>query len=104
MISLEGRLNLSKAFLSSLSIFLRFLNVNISETRRDRAILTPFLESYIRGKCFMFIVYEMTPGKWYTVNKLVYYKQLRIMAGDFLFIVYQSVYSIPITTVTSPIQ
>ena len=46
----------------------------------------------------------MTPGNWYTINKLIYYKQLCIMAGDFTFIVYEVVYSIPDTTVTSPIQ
>jgi hypothetical protein len=62
------------------------------------------LESPIRQKCFMFIVYKMTPGNWYTVNNLVYYKQLCIMAGDFSFIVYEIVYSIQDTTATSPIQ
>ena len=52
----------------------------------------------------MFIVYKMTPGNWYTVNNLVYYKQLRIITGDFSFIVYEIVYSIQDTTATSPIQ
>jgi hypothetical protein len=35
---------------------------------------------------------------WYTINKLVYYKQLRIMVCDFLCIVYQlvPVYKLPL--------
>jgi hypothetical protein len=40
----------------------------------------------------------VTPGNRYTINKLVYYKPLHIMAGVFSFIVYEivSVYEIPL--------
>jgi len=40
----------------------------------------------------------MTPGNLYTMNNFVYYKQLRIMVGDFVCIVYQlvPVYQLPL--------
>ncbi len=46
----------------------------------------------------------MTPGIWYTINKLVQYKQLWIMVGVFYCIVYEVVYIIRESTVTFCIQ
>jgi hypothetical protein len=42
----------------------------------------------------------MTPGIWYTINKLIYSKQLRIMVGVFYCIVYEVVYIIRVSTLT----